>query len=719
LSIAKHTLALVTSSAIALFAGTNAAAFWFYHYNYRGLGEPFFVSEYTGGLYEPWMLVQWWIWWGDSFAGLQIGAVVAALVFPFVLYAWYHDSFSGWFDRKPKVGTEKEWGTEDDYRAHKLLNGRGLGRLGGIVLGRLRNNRLVTHESDEHVLVSGRSGIGKSASVVIPSLLSWLGSVLVIDTKRELYAVTANYRSTLGRVAYFDPADEDSVCFNPLLEIPIGTNREISYIQNICEIITESRADSTTAASIHYQERCKELLTGLILHAIHDREPCDLSFGWITKSLSSLPLKDMFKSSNEEVRRVAVSFMNQPADKMASVLSSMSNLLAVFKPDLVCEKTSVSDFKISDIVCDDKPMSLFIQVRPTDKERLRPLTRMISDLFLMALIHDERKMPDGRKKKHKLLLVEEEFPFQGKRDVVANNLLVMRSYGVTAMLITQSIKELRRVYGDKQTIDTNCKVVIGFSSIEEDEQAYFSRNAGTTTVEKESISKRASWGFTGHESTKTVREERKPLLGKEQVRGLPEDRQIVIVAGCSSPFLPYQVRWFKHPVFRKLGTHVQRHVGGPGEEPPGQAEWVLEKLSERDLERMEREKAGAASVPAEVSPHAHFVKPVMLDKPRGGNGAFGNVPQPGQEHLALIMGKTGWSEAELSEHVFGDAKAAKYVERWLQPGVSMPWFRFDMAKMVADHVRGMDEGADVVAALLREHGNSTVVDCLRRGVPVD
>jgi hypothetical protein len=83
------------------------------------------------------------------------------------------------------------------------------------------------------------------------------------------------------------------------------------------------------------------------------------------------------------------------------------------------------------------------------------------------------------------------------------------------------------------------------------------------------------------------------------------------------------------------------------------------------------------------------------------------------------MSRTGWSEKQLSEHVFGDVKAANYVNKWLQPGTRMPPFRLDPAKRVADYVRDLQEGADVSAELLRKIGSRTVVENIRSGVPVD
>lgn len=55
----------------------------------------------------------------------------------------------------------------------------------------MARRRLITYGGDEHQLVAGAAGSGKTTGPVISTLLSWPASVLVYDPKRELYGVTA------------------------------------------------------------------------------------------------------------------------------------------------------------------------------------------------------------------------------------------------------------------------------------------------------------------------------------------------------------------------------------------------------------------------------------------------------------------------------------------------------------------------------------------------
>ena len=84
---------------------------------------------------------------------------------------------------------------------------------GGIILGRhfddetQRVGGKIVYEGERHLLLFGPNGTGKGTRFLIPNLLSIKGrSILVIDPKGELAAVTAAYRHRAGDdVKILDP----------------------------------------------------------------------------------------------------------------------------------------------------------------------------------------------------------------------------------------------------------------------------------------------------------------------------------------------------------------------------------------------------------------------------------------------------------------------------------------------------------------------------------
>src|SRR5258708_37091187 len=79
----------------------------------------------------------------------------------------------------------------------------------GIVLG-LLGRQLLQSPAEDNVLLLGVQRSGKTSTVVVPTLLSWSGSVIATSSKEELVRLTARHRATLGSVSVFAPLDRET-----------------------------------------------------------------------------------------------------------------------------------------------------------------------------------------------------------------------------------------------------------------------------------------------------------------------------------------------------------------------------------------------------------------------------------------------------------------------------------------------------------------------------
>ena len=96
----------------------------------------------------------------------------------------------------------------------------------GIALGRHYDDETgragdkIDYEGERHLLMFGPNGSGKGTRFLIPNLLSITDrSIVVVDPKGELAAVTADYRRTVGEVVILNPFNVlglGSDGFNPL-----------------------------------------------------------------------------------------------------------------------------------------------------------------------------------------------------------------------------------------------------------------------------------------------------------------------------------------------------------------------------------------------------------------------------------------------------------------------------------------------------------------------
>lgn len=151
---------------------------------------------------------------------------------------------------------------------------------GSILFGRSAydSDWKVGQTDDRHILTIASTGGGKGRSAIIPNLLTWPGSVLVIDPKGTNAAVTAARRGMGGgrvtefmgqEVHVFDPfgvlANQgiESASFNPLALLDPTGERIAEDIWAIADAIVVQEAGDP-----HWNESAFNLITGLIAHII-------------------------------------------------------------------------------------------------------------------------------------------------------------------------------------------------------------------------------------------------------------------------------------------------------------------------------------------------------------------------------------------------------------------------------------------------------------------
>ncbi|MBD4157521.1 type IV secretory system conjugative DNA transfer family protein, partial [Xanthomonas citri pv. citri] len=88
----------------------------------------------------------------------------------------------------------------------------------GIIVGKWKK-RFLLFPGLQFVLLSAPTRSGKGVGIVIPNLLSWEDSVVVLDVKQENFLITSGWRARYGHACYlFNPFAEDGRThrYNPL-----------------------------------------------------------------------------------------------------------------------------------------------------------------------------------------------------------------------------------------------------------------------------------------------------------------------------------------------------------------------------------------------------------------------------------------------------------------------------------------------------------------------
>ena len=119
---------------------------------------------------------------------------------------------------------------------------------------------------DRHVVTIAGSRAGKSSTVLIPNLLRYPGSVLVIDPKGELARRTATARRALGQeVIVLDPygvSSEPGQSYNPLDELDWTSN---TFVDDVA-LVAAALIPSSGRGDPFWPDAARNLLRALFLY---------------------------------------------------------------------------------------------------------------------------------------------------------------------------------------------------------------------------------------------------------------------------------------------------------------------------------------------------------------------------------------------------------------------------------------------------------------------
>lgn len=417
----------------------------------------------------------------------------------------------------------------------------------GVVLGRF-DGRYLRHDGPEHVLCFAPTRSGKGVGLVIPTLLTWPSSTIVHDIKGENFKLTSGWRARFGPVLLFDPTDQASAAYNPLLEIRKG-DCEVRDAQNIADILVDP--EGALERRNHWEKTSHSLLVGAILHVLYAE--ADKTLAGVANFLSdpSRPIEATLNAMlatphlGERVHPVVASaareLLNKSENERSGVLSTTMSFLGLYRDPVVARVTGRSEWRIRDLVDGPRPMSLYLVVPPSDIARTKPLMRLVLNQIGRRLTESL----DTDRRRQKLLLMLDEFAALGRLDFFESQLAFMAGYGIRSFLITQSLNQLERAYGPNHAILDNCHIRIAFSTNDERTAKRVSDALGTATE------MRAMKNYAGHRLSPWLghlmvsrQETSRPLLTPGEVMQLSPNEAIVMASGVH-PVRASKVRYYE------------------------------------------------------------------------------------------------------------------------------------------------------------------------------
>lgn len=587
--------ALLLGFALLIVVSFTATEHFAYRLDFQEALGPPLCSIFGFCFYHPAM----WIAWAWKYRNLQqpevqhiffatyliviAGSLVTIISAAYISYRRSSKEESG----LENIHGSAHWATPAEVKATGLLaNNEGV-YVGGWKHPATGRIHYLRHNGPEHIISFAPTRSGKGVALVLPTLLSWPHSALAYDIKGENWALTAGWRkSEAGNVVLkFEPTatDGSSVAFNPLEEIRLGTEREVSDVQNIVTMIVDPDG---RGLNDHWAKTGHALLVGAVLHVLYAESDKTLSgvANFLSEPSRSIEETLYYMIGTEHdpdgnrqwwdtsgkptgchpvVAACARDMLNKSENERSGVLSTAMSFLTLYRDPTVAFNTRCSQFKISDLMNQDRPVSLYLVVPPSDKDRLKPLIRLIVNQVVRGLT-EKMDFRGGRSVagyRYRLLLMIDEFPSLGRLDVFQESLAFIAGYGLKAYLIIQDLAQLWAAYGKDEAIFSNCHVRNAFAPNKIETAEFLAKMSGTATVVKPnlSFSGRRLTPMLGNVTT-SLHEVQRPLLTPDEVMRLPspvkdgdgnilEAGDMLIFVAGHSPIYGKQILYFIDPVF--------------------------------------------------------------------------------------------------------------------------------------------------------------------------
>lgn len=470
------------------------------------------------------------------------------------------------------------WANLDDLDLLGVLKNKYTdGVILGLAKGLFKEYKVIDN-SNTHIALIAPTRAGKGVGVIIPTLLNWQSSSIVLDLKKENYVKTAGFREKVlkHKIIKFAPHDENSSSYNPLAQIRLRTKYEYVDAQIIADILTDPGEGK---ARDHWVTQASALLVALILHVCYEKtkkgEVASLGhvmdfFNDPSKPILERILELMkFNHSDDPeffntiydssqnaginpgthpiVSRTAAEIINKDPRESSGIISSCITAITLYKDPIIRKNTTAVDFKINDLMNDETPVDLYVIIEAASISVLSPLIRILISQII-GILCPKMEDPDKMPHKHKLLLMLDEFPAFGKIPLLEKALAYIAGYGMKAVVIAQGINQLRQAYGDKNMILENCSTAVFYTPQATDKATaeLISALLGKRTIKTQNKSFKALKLDTGNVSENKIARE---LLTPEEVMRYSDKKNLIFFKGKPT-YRGIKITYFNNPYFK-------------------------------------------------------------------------------------------------------------------------------------------------------------------------
>jgi type IV secretion system protein VirD4 len=399
-----------------------------------------------------------------------------------------------------------------------------------------------------NILVDALTRGGKGL-LAISQILTFKGSVVVLDIKGELYEATAGYRKTLGPVFVIDPEAVGNQ-FDPLH----GRVTERQLYAAAKYLLYEAGERDPI-----FIQRGMKMLTQLFLAArVENHQAGYEKYRLLPYAghLMNLPINQVAAHLHALSPELATKFLSTVYDPekdydekkfLTSSWETATNRLYPILSDELLRCFDGSDFTASDIITSKQPMTVYLRLPEAELLALAPVVRLV----FQTLIHDMQTIYDkrpGRTAKEKgcypvLLLLDEAGRVAIPKLYEYATTVVGRQ--ISLWVAIQSIKQLDAIYGE-----ANAETLLDNM----DTQIFYRQRRATAKYLEEELGRRSAYSRSqstrdGGYETQGMAEQGVALMTANEIKQM-QDFDILVFHHNLPSFRARRMNWLEHPVLR-------------------------------------------------------------------------------------------------------------------------------------------------------------------------
>lgn len=432
-----------------------------------------------------------------------------------------------------------------------------------VLMGKFRN-RFLCYNGKQFGQINAPTRSGKGVGFVVPNLLNYQHSVVCQDIKEENFYITAGFRRKRLKqdIFFFRPFSAQTHRWNPLDYI---SNDPAKQVTDIIQLSYMFYPDPPNLDKNFFPAQARALFVGVVgLLKNLDKFPngkevkCTLGevlrfSGGYGKALHEYIIEILeWCEQNGKVipsayRDKLLAYVSQSGDTRSSILGTFTGPLDLWLSKYVDNATSATDFDFRDLR--RKKMTIYVGIQPKNLAEARILLNIFYSQLIMSNL-DQLPEQNPDELKYQCLLLLDEFTAAGAINIINKSIAYIAGYNLRLMLIFQNKTQLNDAYGKEGagSILANVEAMIMYTPANEplSEAREYSEMLGYQTVK--GVSKNRQTAGANRSQSENQSDQRRALMLPQELRGMPLDKEIVIMRG-HKPIYADKIEYWTDPAF--------------------------------------------------------------------------------------------------------------------------------------------------------------------------